>query len=198
MKYIYNLTEEISRWSFEVHLQKKNKFWIAFTNPTAGPWKRIESYNKKLIRGEIYRFNREEKRPDIILINDHLKIIIIIEAKDNLKKLNESNQINKSCEVTYNISKILKNLKDNKFWLNRHSYKIINGLLWGSLKKSNIQDIKKVFENYHRTFKRLKFDIIEDGQIGIETFKNDNEQLSLNFYGSLNNNLINKILNNLN
>ena len=197
MKYTYTLTEEISRWSFEVHIQKKNKFWIAFTNPTAGPWKRIESHNKKKIRGEVYRFDREEKRPDIILINDYLKTIIIIEAKDNLEKLNKSDQINKSCEVTYNISKILKNLKNNKFWLNRNSYKIINGLLWGSLKKSNMKDIKKVFQNYQNAFKKFKFDIIEDGQIGIETIKNSNEKLSLNFYGSLKNNLISQILNDL-
>ena len=197
MKYTYTLTEEISRWSFEVHIQKKNRFWIAFTNPTAGPWKRIESHNKEKIRGEVYRFDREEKRPDIILINDYLKTIIIIEAKDNLEKLNKSDQINKSCEVTYNISKMLKNLKNNKFWLNRHSYKIINGLLWGSLKKSNMKDIKKVFQNYQNAFKKFKFDIIEDGQIGIETIKNSNEKLSLNFYGSLKNNLISQILNDL-
>jgi hypothetical protein len=43
MNYSYNLTEEICRWSFEVHIKKLESWWIAFTNPTAGPWKKIES-----------------------------------------------------------------------------------------------------------------------------------------------------------
>ena len=60
-----------------------------------------------------------------------------------------------------------------------------------------MKDIKKVFQNYQNAFKKFKFDIIEDGQIGIETIKNSNEKLSLNFYGSLKNNLISQILNDL-
>ena len=43
-------------------------------------------------------------------------------------------------------------------------------------------------------FKKIKY---EGHQIGIETIKNSNEKLSLNFYGSLKNNLISQILNDL-
>ena len=93
MNYIYNLTEEICRLSFEVHTKKLNNWWIAFTNPTAGPWKKIEGFNKDNKKGEVFRYERDVPRPDIIIVNDKLKTIIIFEAKDNLAKLNVESQI---------------------------------------------------------------------------------------------------------
>ena len=196
MKYSYNLTEEIARWAFEVHV-KKNNFWIAFTNPTAGPWKRIESFDVKKNKGEVYRFDREEKRPDIILINDILNIIIIIEAKDNLQKLSNIDQVKKSCKVTIDIAKILKSIKDNKYWLNRFTYKIFNGLLWGSSSKSSKEDIEMLFNNYFKEFKKINFKIIEENQIAIESLKDENNDIILNFYSSSNNKICDEIIKNL-
>ena len=196
MKYSYNLTEEIARWAFEVHV-KKNNFWIAFTNPTAGPWKRIESFDVKKNKGEVYRFDREEKRPDIILINDILNIIIIIEAKDNLQKLSNVDQVKKSCKVTIDIAKILKSIKDNKYWLNRFTYKIFNGLLWGSSSKSSKEDIEMLFNNYFKEFKKINSKIIEENQIAIESLKDENNDIILNFYSSSNNKICDEIIKNL-
>ncbi len=43
LKYSYSINEEITRWVTEVYLKSNpNLDWyIAFTNPTAGPWKKI-------------------------------------------------------------------------------------------------------------------------------------------------------------
>lgn len=83
----YHLTEEISRWAFEVACREQTSWDIAFTNPTAGPWKTIKAKGALGDLGEVYRFALEENRPDIILINDDINIIIIVEAKDSLEKL---------------------------------------------------------------------------------------------------------------
>ena len=102
--YSYKLTEEISRWAFEVLLFESNQWVVAFSNPTAGPWKTIKSSDNNSIFGEVYRFDLEEKRPDLLIINDSLEIIIIIEAKDSVAKLTSSDQPKKSIEVAEDLT----------------------------------------------------------------------------------------------
>ena len=83
------------------------------------------------MKGEVFRFGRDEKRPDIVIVNDELKIMIIFEAKDSLDKLKSKNQIEKSCKVVEDMAKTLNSIIDNSYWGERHSYKKYNGLLWG-------------------------------------------------------------------
>ena len=80
--YNFRLTEEISRWAFEIRCRESLDWYIAFTNPTAGPWKTIKGTDQFGKEGEVYRFELEQPRPDIILVNDKLRVIVIIEAKD--------------------------------------------------------------------------------------------------------------------
>ena len=37
----FNVTEELARWRFELEIKASRDWWIAFSNPTAGPWKRL-------------------------------------------------------------------------------------------------------------------------------------------------------------
>lgn len=92
-KYTFRLTEEIARWAFEVLLSKNPDWYIAFTNPTAGPWKRVTAINERGVEGEVHRFARDEERPDLLLISDKYEVVIIIEAKDSLPKLIKDKQI---------------------------------------------------------------------------------------------------------
>lgn len=177
----FKLTEEISRWAFEISVKKNKDFWIAFTNPTAGPWKTIISKDKKNNFGEIYRFKKEEERPDVILVSDTFKLIIIIEAKDSFEKLSKGEQVDKSCLVVKNISIKLKNIKNNNFWLNRYDYEIINGLLWGADQSETKMNIKNLFKIYENKFNDLNYRL-SSFQIGIETVKNDIGNLELNYY----------------
>ena len=129
MRNIKRLNEEISRWTFEI-LFKQNQSWhIAFTNPTAGPWKTIKGRSlSSSIEGEVYRFTLEEKRPDIIMYNDELKKIIVFEAKDSISKLLDDEQSTKSAEVVVKLAEILFNRSANIFWRGRESYNVILGL----------------------------------------------------------------------
>ena len=63
----YRLTEEFARWAFEIVCKQSPNWYIAFTNPTAGPWKAINAFDKKGREGRIYSFDAKDKRPDIIL-----------------------------------------------------------------------------------------------------------------------------------
>ena len=45
--YNFRLTEEIARWAFEIICRENPNWYVAFTNPTAGPWKTIKGLNKK-------------------------------------------------------------------------------------------------------------------------------------------------------
>ena len=162
MSYTYKLTEEISRWAFEIHIKNKKTWWIAFTNPTAGPWKRIEAFDKNHNKGEVYRFGRDEKRPDIVIVNDKLKSIIIFEAKDSLGKLKIESQTAKSCLVINDMAETLATIKDNPFWGNRHSHKIYNEL------------------------KKIKSIVDTSIQIGIESTKNNEDSISLHYHTNSN------------
>ena len=148
--YNYSISEEIARWSFEVFLDHKSggKWWIAFTNPTAGPWKKITSKNEagKLI--EIYRFSREEDRPDIVAVSDDLKQILIIEAKDYAHRLLGQVQMKKSAQVIVDMEKVLKAI-NIEAWNTRKGYDIIPGFLWFAESDEKARDeAKKVTQTF--------------------------------------------------
>lgn len=124
-KYTYKLTEEIARWAFEVKCRQSADWYIAFTNPTAGPWKVIKCTDREGKLGEVYRFDLEETRPDIIIVNDKLEIVIIIEAKDSLNKLLAGDQAEKSVMVVANLFKTLSGLYKSPFWGHRTKYAIV-------------------------------------------------------------------------
>lgn len=136
--YRFQLTEEIVRWRFEVLLHTCPDWFIAFTNPTAGPWKRVMGRNGRGVEGEVYRFPRDIERPDLILVNDKLNTIIILEAKDSLSKLLVNDQINKSADVVNDLAIALSRLANNDYWGERSRYSICPGLLWGSERRSTV------------------------------------------------------------
>ncbi len=169
MRHINNLNEEVARWAFEI-LFKQNKKWrIAFTNPTAGPWKTIKGLDSEGAEGEVYRFPLEENRPDIILYNDDLKAILIIEAKDSLNKLVTGDQAEKSVDVVDRLSDILSKLGGNKYWGERALYPTYLGLLWGSSDTLSSQTAYlSVFDTYYK-LAITKTNLNKDFVIGIES-----------------------------
>ena len=154
--YSFKMTEEIARWAFEVKCQEKGLWYTAFTNPTAGPWKTIKALDDSGKEGEVYRFDLEETRPDIVLVNDSLKTVIVFEAKDSLGKLIAGDQPQKSVEVVDKLCGILSSLKSNHFWRTRASYSIVTGLLWGALSPESPKDIDDVFNIYHKEMLNCK------------------------------------------
>ncbi|MBO5097117.1 MAG: hypothetical protein J6B96_02250 [Agathobacter sp.] len=168
----YRLTEEIARWAFEIQCKQTPNWYIAFTNPTAGPWKAITALNKNSEVGRIYTFDAKEKRPDIILINDHLKIIIIVEAKNSLSALNTSEQCSKSTKVVADIGKQLQKLRTDEYWGKRYMYNIVLGLLWGSEEKMSLDSYIPMFDLYYNEI--CNYDNIDKrALIGIEVTRSN-------------------------
>lgn len=169
MRRIKDLNEEVSRWAFEILFRQNKKWKIAFTNPTAGPWKTIKGLDSEGVEGEVYRFPLEETRPDIILYNDDLEAVLIFEAKDSLNKLVTGNQAEKSVDVVERLSEILSKLSGNKYWGKRAQYPIYLGLLWGSSDTLSSQTAYlSVFDTYYnlaRTKTKLNIDFV----IGVES-----------------------------
>ena len=179
--YSFRLTEEIARWAFEVICNDNPDWYIAFTNPTAGPWKTIKCTSCSGTIGEVYRFELEETRPDILLVNDKLKLVIIFEAKDSLIKLTSGTQAEKSVEVVAQLSNILIGKSESPFWGVRSNYNIITGLLWGAEVPSNAHERNAVFDAYHKhmvDYPNMKQRII----IGIETSRKG-DGLECTLYG---------------
>jgi len=129
--YKFSVSEEIARWTLEIYVQKEKSlgWWVAFTNPTAGPWKTISSVDIDGKIEEIYRFAREENRPDLVLVNDSRKEIMIIEAKEVAANLLSDSQMTKSVAVMNDMGIVLKGLNHNS-WKDRKDFKIIPGFLW--------------------------------------------------------------------
>jgi len=132
-KYQYKLNEEIIRWAAEVYIRTHPElgWWIAFTNPTAGPWKKLNAPNQRGEFVEVYRFGREEKRPDIVLVNDKLEVVVITEAKYKLSALLDDSQMVKSIQVVNDMKKELAQI-DNPVWVKRGEYKTVPSFLWYS------------------------------------------------------------------
>lgn len=175
--YKYRLTEEIARWAFEILCRGSSEWYIAFTNPTAGPWKSVKAPAADGTVGEIYRFGSSEERPDIVLVNDRLRIIIIVEAKDLLGNLTAGRQTSKSVQVVSDMSRVLHGLKGSPFWQYRWQYRIIVGLLWGSECRENRSQVTKTFRIYEEEMSRHE-GLDDTAIIGIETHRSWNDSLT--------------------
>lgn len=172
--YNFKLTEEIARWAFEVVCSSQHNWYISFTNPTAGPWKTIKGRNTNGEEGEVYRFELEENRPDIVLVNDELQLILIIEAKDSLNKLIVGDQVEKSVRVVHGLSNVLQGLHENEFWRPYAGYPVILGLLWGALNPTTAEERNTVFDSYQReasNYQSFNHNLI----MGIETRRVGND-----------------------
>jgi len=168
----YKFTEEFARWAFEIKCQETNDWYIAFTNPTAGPWKAITAIDKNGEEGVVYTFDSHEKRPDIILVNDKLKIVIIVEAKSNIKDLTADDQCEKSTKVVAEIGKQLQKARTNTFWGKRYMYHVFLGLLWGNENTISSSQYNTLFDSYHNEI--LKYENIDKRAIiGIEVVKDE-------------------------
>ena len=150
--YVYTPTEEIVRWAFEVVLKDNvtaSKNWfVAFTNPTAGPWKHATAPDSKGLGVEILRFGREQGRPDLVLVSDALRLSVIIEAKDDLTKLITETQMRKSIAVIRDLGRRLKS-RTVKVWRTRARYPIVPGFLWaGSNPESEFKLVLSSYDSY--------------------------------------------------
>ena len=183
MRQINRLNEEISRWAFEIRTKNSPDWFIAFTNPTAGPWKTIKAQSLKTQEiGEVYRFALEEDRPDIIMYNDNLKCAIIFEAKDSLNKLTEQEQVKKSVDVVKKLAKKMRIEITNDFWSGRNNYNILLGLLWGSTDESESSSTKELlFDQYHNGVISDK-NVFVDAIVGVETLYKNNDLKCELFY----------------
>lgn len=187
MRNINRLNEEIARWAFEI-IYKTNTSWkIAFTNPTAGPWKTIKAPSKSTgSEGEVYRFILEEDRPDIVMFHDSLETVIIIEAKDSLAKLLDREQAKKSAAVVVKLAKILGSKGDNAFWRGRENYKVVLGLLWGSTDyPENDMAKNRLYDHYHTLVKDEDV-VFSDLIIGVETLYSSGNLRCKAFYRDYN------------
>lgn len=158
----FKVSEEVARWAFEVKLRNNKDWFVAFTNPTAGPWKRIMAPNKKGIIGEVFRFPRDMDRPDLLLVNDNLKTIVIVEAKDTLPKLRLIDQVKKSSVVIKELENVLMTLSNNEFWAERSEYKVVPGLLWGSEQPTEQYEIKLCIQSYVAELESLNWSSSND------------------------------------
>jgi len=130
-------TEEVIRWRFEVALECRTlengvagTSFVAFTNPTAGPWKRVvgpklqESY-------EIYRFGSKESRPDVIVVSDLRRRIYVLEAKDEAAKLT-TQVIKKTYEIAGKFNVVFGAFGNHEDWAPRKSYVVSVGFVFSS------------------------------------------------------------------
>lgn len=169
--YDYRLTEEIARWAFEVNIRKSKAWYIAFTNPTAGPWKRVMANTPDGVPGEVYRFPRDNDRPDLILVSDTHKTVLIIEAKDSLPKLLVRDQMAKSVDVIASLARVLKSLRHNKYWGARCDYSVVPGVLWGADTRSEERIVGDCVRQYGRELNRLG-DLVSTDFLAIEVVRN--------------------------
>ncbi|HPS19724.1 MAG TPA: hypothetical protein PKY78_01870 [Candidatus Omnitrophota bacterium] len=133
---IYSISEEIVRFTFEVHVKRSAPEWnICFTNPTAGPWKTI-TYETPDSSIKIGRYEREEQRPDLILLNNSKSVCLIVEAKDEFSKISSMDQINKSFKVFKKEVKRFQSCTNLTNYL-RNKLCFIDGFLWYSSDKKS-------------------------------------------------------------
>ena len=156
---LVSISEEIVRWSFEISVNRSVDWVIAFTNPTAGPWKRITAPNGDGKIGEIHRFEIDETRPDLILVNDKTQQVWIIEAKTTFNDLRKPAQLAKTSHLFKELTIKLQNVLNNDFWGSRSRYEYSLGLLWSAGDETTAQ-ISETCREYLKNIVGLTKDII--------------------------------------
>ena len=149
----YNLTESIC--DQVVVVSTKLNGWIEwFSNPTAGPWKRIGIPGVSSLAGT--GFEKEETRPDLILYHKSVKPkVLIIESKDKIDKLidsaNQNNQIKKTCQgvlpnMRTRLYELIKTSTDKELVQSLNSINFIPGYVIGDSKdiQAKISELKKL------------------------------------------------------
>ncbi len=101
------------------------------------------------------RFAREADRPDLVIVDDKTKRILILEAKDDAKSLCTREQITKTVRTFNDLASSLKKLRSHKYWGNRSAYDFIPGLVWGSSPADAIADAKLVSSSHVSRFSGL-------------------------------------------
>jgi len=172
---LVQLSEEIIRWGFEILLHSRDDWEIAFSNPTAGPWKRVMATSPANERGEVYRFAVNERRPDLVLVSDKHKRVVIVEAKTRFNQLATDNQVSKTAAMYVALRERLRSLKYNDYWEHRCDYQYHLGLLWGP----TTPDVNALNNLLRRYFKA-----INDTQSPIMCIAADyvKDELSYTFY----------------
>ena len=164
----YIISEEIVRFVFEVHIKQRAKDWfVAFTNPTAGPWKKI-LLNLDGNKLEIGRYEREEQRPDLIIFYAKYGVFIILEAKDSFSKIYDTTQIKKSIDVFLKEKKRLFNSKLLKKYAKKIDLKFVNGFLWFDTNVNNAELFATHYSKHAKT---------DDPLLIINVTKHDNDDL---------------------
>jgi hypothetical protein len=133
------VSEEIVRWALEVRVAASQDWFVAFTNPTAGPWKKVNGRDSSSKEGEVHRFEVDETRPDLILVSDRFRTVFIIEAKTDFGSLMNENQMQKTAQLFDRFEALLKSKAANLFWADRSNYAYALGLLWGEPKTTASQ-----------------------------------------------------------
>jgi hypothetical protein len=132
-----SMSEEIVRWGFEIQVHKSEDWYIAFTNPTAGPWKRLLAKSANGVLGEVHRFAVDEKRPDLVLVSDRYETVLIIEAKPTVAGLANQEQMSKTADLFLSLSGLLRSKSGNEFWGEKSEYCYQQGLLWSPTATDN-------------------------------------------------------------
>lgn len=126
------LTEEVARWAFEICLEGSDSDWfVAFSNPTAGPWKTISGLDRDGTLTSIHRFGQTDERPDLVAVSDTHSAIVVVEAKGKLADLDTTDQIAKSARVVREMAQVFSALNSDEAWERRAGYRVIGALLWG-------------------------------------------------------------------
>ena len=147
--HLKSLSEEIVRWGFEVGIAESKSWKIAFTNPTAGPWKRVMALDSQGIEGEVHRFEIDETRPDLVLYSDEFETVLIVEAKTDIRGLLDHSQAAKTAELFLRLRRLLTSKAENDFWGQRSHYRYELALLWGETddQSNSTSNLSSLYQN---------------------------------------------------
>jgi len=187
----YTLTEPVCLQAVIISL--KSRGWDEwFSNPTAGPWKRIRIPGVQNLKD--IGFEKEETRPDLIVYNAKNSVVLVLEVKDNIEKLidvtNNNHQLIKTISVFDNIiTRLTKILKNNNSKISSSSIIYCGGYVVSKTDylDSKIIDLKKIHfaktSNLRNELKQFVVFVVEkknlDLFVSCNAYKENNKPLSI-------------------
>ena len=126
------VTEEVARFAFEVFVQERigGSMYVAFSNPTAGPWKTVKMRGVRGEETEVHRFGIFDQRPDLVLHAPSGNSMLVLEAKSEVEGLLSRAQM---CKARDAFNSFVETAHGSANPLLSRVSEIIPGFLWASI-----------------------------------------------------------------
>ena len=178
MSYAFKMIEGFGVYKWTIDFERSLDNSVLFTNVTGGEWKNIRNPRTESV---LHIPRQVDKRADLIVILRQLGVILITEAKDDIKKL--KGDLRTHSQVIKNLTSVFSKVQHGVWNSEESGSTIVPALLWckgPGMRATGIQ-VTGLFYEFEWILKQSSYTGPEI-MVGLEVIKDERQHLSTRGY----------------